>query len=246
MKWDDNDDKILTVAWFSAGVSSAVATKLMIDQIDRIIYTHIDDQHEDTMRFVMDCVQWFGKPVEILQSDYKSVSEVVEKRKYINGTAGAQCTVILKKKVRIAWEQDHEEYRLRYVWGMDSTEVGRAKRIPDTMPAQEHIFPLIDKGITKQGAHQILKASGIKRPAMYDLGYMNNNCVGCVKGGRAYWNKIRVDFPEVFKARAELERRVGRSCINGIFLDELDPVSGRGCKPVVDSCGILCKLIGIV
>ena len=41
----------LTVSWFSAGVSSAVATWLVRDQIDRIIYTHIDDQHPDAMRF---------------------------------------------------------------------------------------------------------------------------------------------------------------------------------------------------
>ena len=37
-----------TVSWFSAGVSSAVATRLAIDEIDEIIYTHIDDQHEDS------------------------------------------------------------------------------------------------------------------------------------------------------------------------------------------------------
>ena len=62
-----------TISWFSAGGSSAVATKLMIDEIDSIIYTHIEDQHPDTLRFVKDCEQWFGKPVEILQSPYKTV-----------------------------------------------------------------------------------------------------------------------------------------------------------------------------
>ena len=55
---------------------------------------------------------------------------------------------------------------------------------------------------------------GIKRPIMYDLGYSNNNCIGCVKGGMGYWNKIREDFPEVFQARAKLEREIGRSCKN--------------------------------
>jgi hypothetical protein len=68
---------MITVSYFSAGVSSAVATKLMIDQIDRIFYTHIDDQHPDTMRFVKDCEAWFGKPVEIWQSTlFKTVDEV--------------------------------------------------------------------------------------------------------------------------------------------------------------------------
>ena len=72
----------------------------------------------------------------------------------------------------------------------------------------QHRFPLLEHGISKEEAHQILKASGIKRPVMYDLGYQNNNCVGCVKGGMAYWNKIRKDFPEVFEARAKLERDI--------------------------------------
>lgn len=62
---------------------------------------------------------------------------------------------------------------------------------------------------------------------MYDLGYHNNNCVGCVKGGMGYWNRIRIDFPEVFRKMAELEREIGHSCINGVYLDELAPGRGR-------------------
>jgi hypothetical protein len=76
---------------------------------------------------------------------------------------------------------------------------------------------------------------------MYDLGYHNNNCVGCVKGGKGYWNKIRIDFPEVFAARAKMERDIGRSCINGTFLDELDPEAGRKEGPIVPECGADCE-----
>ena len=38
----------MIVSWFSAGVSSAVATWLMRDVVDKILYIHIGDQHEDT------------------------------------------------------------------------------------------------------------------------------------------------------------------------------------------------------
>lgn len=77
---------------------------------------------------------------------------------------------------------------------------------------------------------------------MYDMGYNNNNCIGCVKGGMGYWNKIRKDFPEVFAARAKLERDIGHSCINGVFLDELDPNRGRMSKEIMQDCGIMCYL----
>lgn len=232
------------VAWFSTGVSSAVATKLSINELDAILYTHIDDQHEDTMRFVKDCEQWFGKPVQILQSENKSVDATIRKNgKYINGPGGAPCTRILKRQVRQQWEQVNiQNYPIQYVWGMDADEQHRADRILETMPEFSHRFPLIEKRIGKAEAHEILNASGIKRPAMYDLGYHNNNCVGCIKGGMGYWNKIRVDFPEVFQSRANLERWVGASCINGVFLDELSPDAGRHDKPISDECGILCEL----
>jgi hypothetical protein len=83
---------------------------------------------------------------------------------------------------------------------------------------------------------------GLKRPAMYDLGYSNNNCIGCVKGGMGYWNKIRKDFPKVFESRAKLEREIGHSCLNGVFLDELDPNRGKMEDEISTDCGIMCYL----
>jgi len=237
-----------TVSWFSAGVSSAVATKLAIDDIDKILYTHIDDQHPDTMRFVKDCEDWFGKPVEVLQSPYKTVEAacMMHGRGYINGPHGANCTRHLKKMVRIQWEYEQPlDQELCYVWGMDSSESNRCNRLRDLMDKQQHRFPLLDNGIDKERAHKILQASGIARPAMYDLGYHNNNCIGCVKGGMGYWNHIRIDFPEVFKARAIMERKVGHTCIKGVYLDELDPERGRHDPPITDDCGIMCELLAL-
>jgi len=111
----------------------------------------------------------------------------------------------------------------------------------ESMPEEKHLFPLIDAGICKAEAHGILASHGIARPKMYDLGYPNNNCVGCVKGGMGYWNKIRVDFPPVFLERSIMERTVGASCINGVYLDELDPDRGRDCKLILPECGVMCE-----
>ena len=240
-----------TVSWFSAGVSSAVATRLAIDSygVDEIIYIDIEDQHPDSMRFVKDCEHWFGRPITILRSPYGTVERACRAAGWINGPRGAACTRLLKKRVRKEWERSNEHHNLRYVWGLDADEAARAERIADAMPQFEHLFPLLDhasgNGMGKAEAHAVLRASGIRRPAMYDLGYHNNNCVGCVKGGMGYWNKIRVDFPEVFAARAKLERIIGASCIKGVFLDELSPDAGRHGGPIVDECGIFCEIIGI-
>ena len=240
----------LRVAWFSAGVSSAVAVKLALGEIDRIIYTHIEDQHEDTLRFLRDCEEWFNRPIEILRSPYKTVENAILNaggRGYINGPHGAACTRILKKRVRQEWEMEQGGIPLVYFWGMDAAEAKRAQRLVQSMPKQSHREPLIERGICKEEAHQMLKAAGIKRPAMYELGYRNNNCIGCVKGGASYFNRIRVTHPKVFAERAALERRVGAACMKRnkkpLWLDELDPKAGRNQPPICGECGIMCELM---
>jgi hypothetical protein len=233
----------MIVSWFSAGVSSAVATKLMINEIDKIIYTHIDDQHPDTLRFLHDCEKWFGKEIEILQSPLKSVDNAMKAACYVNGVIGAPCTRLLKRRVRAEWELD--KTNLTYIWGMDYTEKHRCERLIESMPNQKHIFPLVEKGIGKTGAHEILKASGISRPQIYELGYENNNCIGCCKGGKGYWNLIRKTHPGVFKLRAETERLIGGTCIKGVYLDELDPTAGDPPNFIFEECGLFCESMAI-
>lgn len=232
----------MIVSWFSAGVSSFIAAYIEKDNIDKIIYTHIDDQHEDSMRFLRDCEKALGKEIEILQSPYKNVNDVIRQFRFINSPYGAKCTGILKRRVRKEWEYEHKGEDLTYIWGYDIEERHRAERLLESMPQFKHKFPLIERGFQKEDCHGILRELGIKRPAMYDLGYRNNNCIGCVKGGMGYWNRIRVDFPEIFKDRAELEREVGASCIKGIYLDELEPDRGRLDEEVMEECSIICQL----
>lgn len=232
----------MKVCWFSCGVSSFVACYLAKD-IDRIIYTHIENQHPDSLRFLHDCEQILGREIEILQSDkYKSVDDVIKKTKCINTAYGAPCTKWLKKQVRKDWETKNPDHHT-YVWGYDVNEKGRADRVVNTMTDYDHDFPLIENGLTKAECHGIAEKLGLKRPVMYDLGYSNNNCIGCVKGGMGYWNKIRVDFPEVFERRAKQERMIGHSCIKGVYLDELEPDRGRMETEVMEDCTIACQLL---
>ncbi len=167
---------------------------------------------------------------------------MIRQFRYINGPSGAKCTEILKKRVRKEWEMEHREYLITYVWGFDMDERRRAERICEAMPEFKHEFPLIEKNLTKQDAHAITARLHVKRPVTYDMGFQNNNCIGCVKGGMWYWNQIRKYFPEVFQTMAELEREIGHSCINGVFLDELDPERGRKEDEISFDCGIFCHL----
>ena len=231
----------MKVCWFSTGVSSFVACYLAKD-IDEIIYTHVSDQHPDSLRFLHDCENILNRKITILKSDrFSSVEDVMNFTHTMNTPYGSPCTIYLKKEVRKKWEAEHFDHHT-YVWGYDVNEKRRADNLIKTMSDYDHEFPLIEHGFTKEDCHALIKELGLKRPIMYDMGYPNNNCIGCVKGGMGYWNKIRVDFPEVFECRAKQEREFGRTCIKGVYLDELDPNRGRMNLEVMEDCGIACQL----
>ena len=235
----------------SAGVSSFVAGYLAGD-VDEWIYIDIEDQHRDSIRFINDCQKVIGKEITIIKNQmYKNVEECVRAfGGFKNSRNGfSPCTNWLKRRVRKEWEYEHRFEMLTYVWGFDANEKKRADRLEESMPQFEHEFPLIDKELSKEDVHEIIRRLGIKRPLMYDLGYSNNNCIGCVKGGMGYWNKIRKDFPDVFERRAKLEREVGKTMLkdkNGyIYLDELDPNRGNMNMEIMPECGIACYLASL-
>lgn len=238
----------LTVAWLSAGVSSFIAAYLIKDEINEFYYIDIADQHPDSMRFIKDCEKLLGKPIKILKSKvYDTVESACRAGGMIRNarTGYAFCTDYLKKRVRKEqFEYYHQNDEVTYVWGMDCKphEQERAQRIIETQPKFNHRFPLIEKNLTKQDCHAMARRLGIKRPKMYDLGYQNNNCIGCVKGGMGYWNMIRRDFPEVFESRAKMERVLGCRCLKECFLDELDPNRGNIEDEIMEDCGIFCEI----
>lgn len=235
--------KKLKVCWLSAGVSSFIAGYLEKETIDKYIYIDIEDQHPDSMRFIKDCEKFFGKEVLVLKSEYGSVENAIRSCGYFEiNKKFAPCTAWNKKRVRKQWEYEHRDFEITYVWGMDVDEKQRADRLTETMIEFNHCFPLIERNLTKQDAHGICYELGVKRPIMYDLGYNNNNCIGCIKGGMGYWNKIRVDFPEVFERRSRLERELKQTILKDCYLDELDPKRGRMSGEIPEECNIFCML----
>lgn len=231
------------VCWFSSGDPSAVAAKLTLAKYkDREVVVAricIPNKHPDNDRFAADVSKWLGVPiVELKSSRYADCWEVWEKRRYLNGPAGALCTTEMKKMVRHDFQRADDIQVFGYTVGEeDRADKFRKQNFEVILEA-----PLIEAGLTKDDCHAMIERAGIELPAMYRMGYANNNCRGCVKGGMGYWNKIRVDFPETFTRMAKLERTIGASCINGAWLDELDPKAGRMSDEPNIECSLLCHI----
>lgn len=235
-----------TVCWFSAGAASAVATKLVIAEAPSdlvIAYTNPGSEHPDNTRFLDDCERWFGREILRLRSDkYRDTWQVWEERRFLVSPQGALCTAELKKKVRFAFERPDDVQ----VFGYTAEETDRADRFRRQNPEVTLDTPLIRHQLTKQDCLALVERAGIRLPAMYLLGYQNNNCIGCPKGGMGYWNKIRIDFPDTFNRMALLERELGHSILSdehgAVWLDELNPTRGSLLTEPSFECSLLCAL----
>ena len=235
------------VCWFSCGAASAVATKLAIAKYGKveIVYTEVVNEHPDNRRFMADCEKWFGQPITILRNErYNAdIREVFKQRKFIKGPRGAPCTDLLKRQMRVLFEEEDDIQ----VFGFTIEEKHRADRLIENNKYIQADFTLIEHGLTKGDCLAMIARAGIEIPAMYRLGYRNNNCIGCVKGGAGYWNKIRRDFPIQFAERAADERMVDHAilkCGDGtpVFLDELPLDMGIDVPEPDMECSFFCHM----
>lgn len=241
------------LAWFSCGAASAVAAKLAVEQYgDRAEVLYCDTlayEHPDNARFMTDVASWIGVPIKILKSDtYTDIFDVFRRTRWLVGVGGARCTTELKKNVRTAHQRPDDVH----VFGFTADEYHRVTRFHAQHPDLVVRFPLVEQHITKADCHRRIAAAGIESPAMYRLGYSNNNCIGCVKGGTSYWLKIRRDFPEAFIRMAQMERELDaaickrESTVDGVrtrervFLDELSERDADQIELDMD-CGVLCQ-----
>lgn len=232
------------VVWFSCGAASAVAAKLALAKYgaDRVViaFTDTRSEHPDSERFMRDCERWFGQPIlRLASTEYADVWDVWERRRMIvTHHGGAPCTGEMKRAVRFEFQRPDDIQ----VFGYTSEERRRADNFRENNFEVTLETPLIDAGLTKADCLALIARAGIEIPLMYRLGFRNNNCVGCCKGGMGYWNMIRKHFPETFERMADLERRLGMSIFNGLYLDELDPARGDiHTEPVID-CSLMCVM----
>lgn len=237
------------ISWFSCGAASAVATKLAIVDYglshDVIVARCVvREEHPDNDRFASDCERWFGVPiVNLINKEFDgSVYNVITARKYISGVRGAPCTMLLKKQVRLDFQQPDDKHIFGYC-------VEEQERYDSFLDANniDCATPLIDRGLSHADCLGMLQSAGIELPAMYGLGYKHNNCIGCTKAtGAGYWNKIRTDFPEKFWMMAGMSRALGvkmtRKGSERIYLDELQPGTGKYQEEPEIQCGIFCEM----
>lgn len=248
-RWQGEDTRV--VVWFSYGAASAVALYLALREYSNVVAVYCDTggEHPDNVRFLSDVEKWLGIEIVKLKNEkYADHFDVFASDRFLVGPHGARCTVELKKRLRFQFQKADDIQ----IFGYTSDEPHRAERFNAGYPEVDTDFILVRKGVAKLQCLGVLWREGIKIPAMYDLGYKNNNCIGCVKGGMGYWNKIRKDFPVHFERMAKIEREIGASVLRSeipksgrasspLYLDELDEDRGQFPKAEPIQCDFVCS-----
>lgn len=223
---------------FSGGVSSAWCAGWALRTFPReevvLLWHDTKEEHPDTYRFLREMAAALKMSITE-RSDGRSVTQLFRDEGYLGNGQNTFCSRILKaeqgnKYIAELRAEGFEE--IVKVVGYSAKEPDRVGRMIGhcaefgITPA----FPIIRERVTKQQQSDWCLSLGVQPSAMYCWSE-HANCVGCVKGGRAYWLKVAKHAPDVFEQRAQLEEEFGHSIIRGekrageekagIFLREL-------------------------
>lgn len=238
--------------WFSSGVASACASKLIIDLYSAsnnvmLLNTPILEEHPDNARFLSDCSKAFNFPIiSVVNSNFNSSSafDVWNSSKFMSSIHGAPCTSILKRQARYNFEVNNKiDF---HVLGFTIDELPRYNRFV-TFERKNVIPILIENNFTKQSCFDYIHNLGISPPKIYSLGFPNANCIGCVKSSSpSYWDLVRSHFPDIFQSRCVQSRSLNCRLVlfsgKRIFLDEL-PLHFKKYPIKSYSCSLFCDLI---
>lgn len=244
------------ISWFSCGAASYMTTKLALKEHgDDLLVCYLDPgwEHEDNARFLRDVEKFLGIEVQVMKGHkFKNPREVFEKRRYLGGIGGAPCTSELKRTVRQRFESGLE---IQY-FGFHNGEERRARRLIENNGEQGHLFrfPLIEQEYSKIACLKELERDGIEPPITYRMGFKNANCLGCIKGGKGYFKKIRKHFRDRFEEIADLVFKIGYTLFKdkekvddegkpvGIGLRDIDWGKVRDEDGLDWECNVLCSL----
>lgn len=216
------------IVGYSGGVTSAWCAGWALRTFPRsevtLLFHDTKEEDPDTYRFNREMASALG--VEFTEcSDGRSVTEVFRDENAIANNRMAFCSRILKAEQRDAYFEGLRVAgvtEIVNVVGFTSRERERIQRAWARAQAAGYDvrFPLHECGITKQQAADWCLSMGVRPSAMYRWSE-HANCVGCVRGGKAYWLKVKEHAPLVFAQRSALEREYGHTILKDMSLETL-------------------------
>lgn len=210
------------IVGFSGGVTSAWCAGWALRTFPReevvLLFHDTKEEHPDTYRFLREMAAALDIPITE-RSDGRSVTELFYDEGFLGNNQNAMCSRILKveqcdKYIAELRAQGVEE--IIKVLGFGFGERERIQRMAARAARDGYMvrYPVAELRVTKQQTADWCASMGVRPSAMYEWAD-HANCIGCIKGGRAYFLAVREQHPEVFEQRAKLEEEFGHSIIRG-------------------------------
>lgn len=139
----------------------------------------------------------------------RTIWEVFRDDRFLGNSRLANCSKFLKQQPCREWLEINTDPENCHVHvGIDWSETHRVAAIENAYKPWQAHAPLCEKPyLSKHDIWDQLKAEGIRRPRLYDLGHPHNNCAGfCVRAGQAQFEKLlRHDREMYLQMEAEEE-----------------------------------------
>ena len=216
------------VVGHSGGVTSAWALGWALREYPRnevvALFHDTKSEDADTYRFLYEIAAKLGIHVTE-QSDGRSVEEVEDDEGALANNRMAFCSRILKAEQRdIFFDRLRVQgiFDITNVLGFSAIEWERVQRATAwaEQAGYKVRFPVKENSVTKQQCADWCVNIGVRPPRMY-LWSEHANCVGCRRGGKAYWLKVKENRPDVFLQNIQREKSFGHTFLKDTTLEQL-------------------------
>lgn len=185
----------------SSGLGSAFTWKLLCDEYGpgnvTGVFTDVNGEHPDNYRFLAEVQYRLGSRLVKITNDGKTIWDVMLEQRFLSNSRIDSCSKYLKREPFRAWLREKCDPADTTVYlGIDWMEMHRLDRAKPRWAEQGWTVraPLCEPPYrSKEDAQAWLDEAGIKRPALYDMGFGHANCGGgCVKAGIGQFKKLLV------------------------------------------------------
>lgn len=216
------------VVGYSGGVTSAWCLDWALRTFPRrevvALFHDTKREHPDTYRYLHEMADKLG--VQITErSDGRSVEEVEDDEHALANNRMAFCSRILKAEPRDRYFEELRSAGVKKVvliLAFSAKEEQRIQRTTMRAAAAGYAvrFPMVEEGVSKQDTADWSQRLGVPLPAMYAWSD-HANCVGCRRGGKAYWLEVARNEPAVYLAMARREVEFGHTFLKDTSLIDL-------------------------
>lgn len=178
------------------------------------------EEDPDTYRFLREMADRLGMPITE-RSDGRSVTELMRDMNMLPNDQSPFCSRVLKveqDEKYITELQEQGATEIITVKGFSAMEPDRVQRATawswksSTLFCDVSVrFPIAEEKVTKQQCADWCNCEmGVVPSSMYEWSD-HANCLGCVRGGKAYWLATKENRPAVFEQRKALEAEFGHT-----------------------------------